>query len=431
MSLIDFIKIATRPMRRQFYRLLDAIRLAMDVRSCRCNYARQILRCRQKLAKGEKLNVMFLVSELSKWKTQSLYDCMKKSEHFDPFIAISCRGEWRKHPEYKVLLEEAVADFCAKGMKYVVVADFTTMCNVPLAGFSPDIVFYEQPYDWSREYMPVTVSHFALTAYIPYCVPTNEINIAWYDLPILKTLFLYILLNDTLCENLKPFVKSREYAGHVVGLGHTFYDAYADETNVTKITQSEYVIYAPHWSFDHPNNVNRQNISTFLWNGREILAYAKAHPEVKWLFKPHPRLQWQLVDSGVWTKDEVDDYYNEWNKIGECYYGSDYVALFNRSRAMITDCSSFVAEYPPCGGAMIHLRSATQKTQLLKSYRKMYDSFYQVHNLDEMYKTFDMVIVSGEDPKREERMNAIRELKLVGNNAAKNIVEYLLRELTA
>ena len=430
-SVVQFLKDISRPARHFIMSRVREVLLQRDVVICRKNYVRQIERCRDKLKRGEKLRVIFLVSELSKWKTQSLYDAMAQSKGFEPIIAVSGRGAWWKHPEYKSLTEEAVKSFRDKGMKYEVVADFKTMTNRPLEELRPNIVFYEQPYDWGREYMPISVSRFALTAYVPYYVPTNEIDPSWYTEPFFRTNFLYILLNERIKDALSAIIDPRKYSGRQVALGHTFYDLYGEPYAQPQKQKRDLVIYAPHWTFDHPNNVNIQNISTFLWNGKEILAYAKAHPEVKWLFKPHPRLQWQLVDSGVWTKGEVDAYYKEWEKLGQSYYGSDYVALFNRSRAMITDCSSFVAEYPPCGGAMIHLRSTTQKLELLRAYDKMYDSFYQVHNLKEMYKTFDMVVARGEDPKREERIKAVTELNLVGNNAAKNIMEYLLKEFGA
>ena len=425
---VQFLKDVSRPARYYVICQVKEVLLKRDVRICRRNYVRQITRCREKLKRGEKLRVMFLVSELSKWKTQSLFDRMAQSEQFEPFVAVSCRGGWQSHPEYRSLLDQAIEAFQSKGMKCEVVADFAARRNVPLAKYSPDIIFYEQPYDWQREYMPITVSSFALTAYVPYYVPTNEIDPLWYIGEFHRTNFLYILLNDQIKDALNACIDPKKYAGKAVALGHTFYDQYGDVTETVN-NHDGLVIYAPHWSFDHPRNGNTQNISTFLWNGREILAFAKAHPEVKWLFKPHPGLQWRLIESGVWSKDEVEAYYREWDEIGQCYYGSDYVTLFKRSRAMITDCSSFVAEYPPCGGAMIHLRSATQKLELLRSYSKMYDSFYQVHDLNELYDTLDKVILRGEDPKRDERMQAVRELKLVGNDAAKNIMDYLLQEL--
>ena len=60
----------------------------------------------------------------------------------------------------------------------------------------------------------------------------------------------------------------------------------------------------------------------------------------------------------------------------------------------------------------------------------MYDSFYQVHDLNDLYEALDMVVVRGEDPKHNERMQAVRDLKLIGNNAAKNIMDYLLNMLS-
>ena len=424
--IVQFVKDVTRPVRHLVMPAVRELLLRHDIRVCRRNYARQITRCHDKLERGERLRVVFLVSELSKWKTQSLFDMMAHSGEFEPLVAISCRGDWQSHPEYKSVMEDAVKSFRAKGMKYEVVADFTSMKNLPLAKLRPDIVFYEQPYDWKREYMPITVSHFALTAYVPYYVPTNEIDPLWYEGAFHRTNFLYILLNEKIKDALNALIHPGRYAGRREALGHTFYDLYGEELPQIRGKDRDLVIYAPHWTFDHPNNVNSQNISTFLWNGREILAYAKAHPEIKWLFKPHPDLRWSLIESGAWPKDHVDAYYQEWEEIGQGYYGSDYIELFKHSRAMITDCSSFVAEYPPCGGAMIHLRSATQKLELLRAYGKMYDAFYQVRNLDEMYKVFDMVLLRREDPKLEERMSAVKELNLVGNNAAQRITAYLI-----
>ena len=101
---------------------------------------------------------------------------------------------------------------------------------MPLAKYDPDIVFYEQPYDWQREYMPITVSSFALTAYVPYYVPTNEIDPLWYVGDFHRTNFLYILLNDQIKNALNACIDPKKYAGKTVALGHTFYDQYGDVT---------------------------------------------------------------------------------------------------------------------------------------------------------------------------------------------------------
>lgn len=418
--MIQFVKDVSRPFRMWLKEFL----ISFDVVRARRNYARQIVRCRNKLRNGERLNVVFLVSELSKWKTQSLYDLMGNSSEFNVVVAISCRGDWWNHPEYEKLLDECVNDFKSKGMNYVVVADFKTMKDRPLEVLRPDIVFYEQPYDWRRQYMPLSVSRRALTFYVPYFVPTSDDHPKEYALPFHRTLFRHIELNDAWANRFNGLLKNVRRAGDIVGLGHTYYDSYMQYVNMPQ-GHRDYVIYAPHWTFDHPGNVNSQNIGTFLWNGREILSYALSHPEIKWVFKPHPGLQWRLVDSGAWTEEAVKEYYDAWEKIGVSYFGNDYTDLFMKSRVMITDCGSFLGEYPPCGGALIHLRSSSEKLHPHILNKKLYEQFYQVYDRTELYEVLDEVVLKGHDPKKEARMLAVHELKLVGNHAAENIVNYL------
>ena len=96
------------------------------------------------------------------------------------------------------------------------------------------------------------------------------------------------------------------------------------------------------------------------------------------------------------------------------------------SRALITDCASFIAEYPPCGGAMIHLISSTQKIPLHHLNMEMYDTFYKVHDINELVETLNLVLVKGLDPRREERMAAVRKLGYGDNYAAGNICEHII-----
>ena len=69
-----------------------------------------------------------------------------------------------------------------------------------------------------------------------------------------------------------------------------------------KEKEKKYVIYAPHWSIDD----NRTNYATFEWNGKYILEYAKKHPEIKWIFKPHPSLKLRLETQKIMTNEEIE-----------------------------------------------------------------------------------------------------------------------------
>ena len=187
-----------------------------------------------------------------------------------------------------------------------------------------------------------------------------------------------------------------------------------------------YVIYAPHFSFPHPLQEDFYTIGTFDWNGKQILEYAEAHPEIKWVFKPHPILRKILSEFGVMSKAEVDDYYARWEKIGLACYDSDYQELFLESRVMITDSGSFLPEYGSTGRPVIRLICAKNKHIPPKAARDVYDTYYNVRDLDEMYSAFKMIIEDRRDPNREKRLAAVRAAGLTGCDASTNIINYLL-----
>lgn len=393
------------------------------VRLIRRNYTAQVRRVSEKIACGEKIKVVFIVSECAKWKTQSLYDRMSASSIFEPLIAITAYGDWRHIPSREDEVNRSRRFSEAHGMRYMVVSDFSTGKQISLNELNPDIVFYDQPWELNKGYMPASVSRYALTAYVPYFVPTHADRPAHYALDFFKGLFLYVQLNELWCERFRRLMAPNLFAGRLVGLGHTALDEYW--LHRKEACERRYVIYAPHWAFNHPNNSNELNISTFLWSGRNVLEYAKMHPDIDWVFKPHPRLRQALTGSGAWTQAEVDAYYHEWELIGTCRLDADYIGLFRNSKAMITDCSSFLAEYPPSGGAMIHLRSKDEKLALHELNMELYKTFYQVWDVETLPQVLDAVLVRNEDPNREKRMAMVRRLGLGENFAADNIMHYL------
>lgn len=417
--MVRVFKSVLRPIVRAF----RASSLFVRVWIVAARYKQRKIELGRRLRSGKKLRVLFLVSEAEKWKEQTLFDAMRASGVFEPLIGVSCRADWWNHPEYIDIFNGIKDFFLKKRMDYVELADFSTMMDVPLQRFSPDIVVYTQPYDWRSEYLPYAVSRYALTCYIPYYVPTQMALPNHYGLELHRTVTWFFEINERWVKLYKSLMKPWMYCAEIIGKGNPFMDFYS--ANKSRGSGADMVIYAPHWSFDHPGNVNGNNLSTFLWNGREILSYAKQHKEMKWVFKPHPGLYWHLIQSGAWTKEESDSYFAEWWSFALKCEGSDYYKLFERSRALITDCASFLAEYPPCGGAMIHLISSTCKDPPNPIQNQMYDTFYKVHNLEEMERVFDDVLVKGLDPNRDVRMKAVRELNLIGNNAAENILKHI------
>lgn len=161
-----------------------------------------------------------------------------------------------------------------------------------------------------------------------------------------------------------------------------------------------------------------------------MLEYAKRHPEIKWVFKPHPLLKGRLVENGFMTRAEADSYYREWEKIGLACYDGGYADLFKRSRALITDSGSFLLEYMAVGKPLIRLEPVDFNMRFSPVFARVLNSFYTCRTLDEMFAALKLVVEDRQDPRREERQVAAREAGLFGNNAAERIVKYLSEALS-
>ena len=408
------------------FRTVFENRLLLKTLKCAWRY-RRLAKVARKKPKDEKIRVLFIVSEIAKWKEQSLYEAMEKSGDFHPIVGLSA---WNKQfglgdDELDAVHRRAEAFFDRLGDRHVrtVTCENGTRVYHDLSEFKPDIVFYTEQWSPCPKQHPYDVSRYALTCFLPYYVPDFGITQIDCHQQVERMSWTYFCLGN---EWRKLYRRSLLLTCHCckfVVSGHPALDKLNEQRN--RQPKENYVIYAPHFAFPHPRQQDFYLIGTFDWNGMEILRYAEAHPDIKWVFKPHPILRGILSEFGVMGKQEVDDYYARWERIGKACYDSDYQELFLESRAMITDSASFLPEYGSTGRPVIRLICPRNRHVPPKAAKDVYDTYYQVHDLDEMHAAFRLVIEQGNDPKREERVNAIRSSGLADNNASQCIVEYL------
>lgn len=401
--------------------LVSKLRTAREVPVVRRNYGETLARIRTKVRAG-KVRVLFLSSDCSKWKVQSLYDRLKASDRFEPKVALSIYGWHDDLAAAEARLERNKEFFAVRGMSAVCVYDRKIHKAVSLKAFDPDVVFYDQPWDILPDHDPAVVSSFALTCYVPYMTPNLAIVDEDCAMGFHRKVFRHFILSEgwaELCRNVRG---KRSAAGEIVAVGHPMLD---ELNRVSGSPDGDLVIYAPHWSFPHEDNPNFLGLSTFLWTGRTMLDYARKHPEIKWAFKPHPVLKGALIKSGVMTESEVDAYYGAWEKIGESCYTGDYPELFGRSRAMITDCASFLTEYASTGKPLVRLISSQAKLHPCELSERLYSTYYQVRKIEELEPVLDDLLAKGNDPNREARQAAAKAMNLTGTDAAGNIIRHL------
>lgn len=384
---------------------------------------KQVLKRLKKKFNNEPLKVVFYVYENCRWKSQSLYDLMLEDERFEPLIVVTKNCAKENNANFQSIedIKATYNFFKSKGMRVEYGYDIEKDLFIPLKNFKPDLIFYSHPWYIETSQGPVVCSKFALTYYVPYFVPSTIIYYE-YGLRFHQYLHKHYVLNETLKEFYNQ-VQTRKSSNFVTA-GHPQLDYfYLNKKSVEK----KAVIYSPHWSV--LTNAGAR-FSTFDWNGEFILEFAKSHPEIEWIFKPHPLLYNHIIHSKYWTKEKLDNYYNEWKSIGEFYDSGDYLDIFNRARAMITDCGSFLTEFFCTEQPVIHLVN-DNAVEYNNDVKKIVKSYYQVHDINELQDYLDKVILKKQDNKKEERLALMKSLGLKDNYCAQNILKDIEEELNA
>jgi len=404
----------TKKDRAKFKTLCKMVDIKANVPKIKKNYDRVLYTLRGTKSKKK---VLFLVNEIAKWKTQSLYDLFEQSTEYEPYIALTI-GDFQwclSKGERTKILQKNYEYFVSKNMNCIYAFDTKKDCAIDLSIFNPQLVFYQQPWGIDAKQKPLKVSEYALTFYIPYYVQ----NYGHFEMECLQelhqTVYRYYILNKEWENFYKPYLT--DAAGMLKGLGHPSLDVYNKNNNTTKASKN-YVIYAPHHSI---NNI--ENYSTFLWNGRYILNFAKEHKDLNWVFKPHPTLKYRLIEDGTLSKKEIDDYFEEWEQFAICCNDSSYPKLFLDSKVLITDSASFLTEYFCTQKPIIHLISNRSKVVPLPPFEKILNVFYQVRNIEELNKVFDEIVIQNNDSKKEERISVLKECDLYQKDAAFNILQ--------
>lgn len=369
------------------------------------------------------LKVLFLVMENSKWCCQSIYDEMDKDSMFEPLIAVSIIRDAHNGKDLsRNILEENYQFFKARNMN----VDYAYRNNryVDLRIFSPDIVFYEQPWDIPRLHKPLNVSGFALTCYQTYGLTFFK-NKASYTKKFHKYLWKYFAENAIEIER---FTNLDSYASkNCIDLGYSKLDAYFDKSLIDvnkywKNAEKTKVIYAPH----HSVGKNGTTIATFEANGKFILEYARNNPDITWIFKPHPRFKYALLKNNIMSEEEIEQYYSEWEKIGNIYNQGDYFDIFKSSDLMITDSCSFLGEYMPTQKPIIRLCNKKNPSSLLNKFGEHISAAcYLAYDNNQLIDLIEKLLVKKDDNKLQERLNTISYLMDVKEKSAVKICNYL------
>jgi ubiquinone/menaquinone biosynthesis C-methylase UbiE len=158
----------------------------------------------------------------------------------------------------------------------------------------------------------------------------------------------------------------RRLSSNVVVTGYPKFDLYHDVKSAVENRAQEaalaqhsngrpLVIWAPHWTLGliYPQ-LNLGSFDKFCMSMLEIF---DEFPDIDFLFKPHPNLKYALEKTTFMNEESYAIYVSmiiQKPNVKMWQHG-DYIELFAKSAGMITDSSSFLAEYLPSSHPLLFL----------------------------------------------------------------------------
>lgn len=377
------------------------------------------IRIRQ-IRNKQTIKVAFVVSELSKWKSETLFIKMQESERFDPFIFVVPYT----HNDNSGL---------------TILTKYLQKQNYPYHLFDnkqrfsdvvrPDILFYQEPYkDNNHSIYRYNSNLFSLFCYVGYGYHWMDAD--WNVNRPFKNFCWQIYFENQLAMKNVPKLMTNKGANCIVtGLPMTEHfikplSVYDDPWKIQNHPKIR-IIWAPHYTIKQNS---RFHYSTFLSYCDFMLEIAaKYMDKVQIAFKPHPLLLTKLYQ--LWGKDKTDGYYKKWEEGDNTQLVlGEYVSLFMTSNAMIHDCGTFTIEYHYTHNPVLYLLNGSDHYKDLNEFGKLaFDLHYKGESKEDI-ELFINNVIDGIDPMKEARQNFYNDLLLPpnGNSASTNIINAIL-----
>ena len=351
----------------------------------------------EKIRHKDKIKVGFCFNYSAGWSGDDLYNLFARDEHFESAIFFRSKGNRiTQKEEFGRDLER----FKSHGLN-VVKVNYDS--DIP----AQDVLIQLSPY---YQYDPyafrlVNLKVMTLLVYIPYGYHVLTRTNFWTDWSFFRVLWKMFSTSKPELEHIQKTVK--------VGMPRGIYSGYpkmdiffGKDANFHfnwKMTRADAkkIIYAPHHAIEEG-----VRISTFQWNHQFMYEFAKAHPEISWVFKPHPNLFPALVRNKIFPSVAAcEEYYQKWNDLpnAQVYTGAYYQKIFATSDGMIHDCASFIAEYQYVDKPMIYLTRDTQKFNELGNEILKVSYTVDGKDLDGIAAMIQRVFIEGDDYKAAER----------------------------
>lgn len=360
--------------------------------------------CKKRSDPGRIIKVGFIVQMPELWdKQESVFLEMRERPEFEPYIIIipaydftsDCIGEYGQELDF--FIGKCKGQNCIKALNNDEWADVAAM------GF--DYIFYQRPYDHylPEIYQSDSLVKYTKICYIPYATSDAK------DIPISPDRFFRnIYLGFSEDEETAELNNLRHrHTGHKSFI-NAGYPVFERCMSISSECSYSNVLWTPRWGFP----------------GSHFTDYNKTLTEYDWIdntltIRPHP-LMWNNFEKlGLITSSEAEIIKERWAERNIIMDENKSVErTFETTDILISDVSSLVPMFFLTGKPVIYCPFETEYVSL---YESVLPGVYKVWNEGELLSTLDMLL-RGEDPLRDKRMEIIRNKFEQHRSATETIV---------
>ncbi len=409
---------------------VDKLYFKIKLKKVQANHKKAL----EKVRKKEKIKVAFFLIHESVWKYDGVYKLMERQERFEP-IVIVC--PYIVYGEEIMLhdMNQAYQGFKKKGYNVIKTLGEDGKWLDVKKEIQPDIVFFTNPHNLTRNEYTIDEYLDVLTCYVQYSFNVSYLNQANYNKPFHN--FIWKIFTETSIHLKLSIEYSLNKGSNCIVTGYPGTDGLLDSNTSNKYVAKSLdirkrIIWSPH----HTINENDSNLgySNFLAYAEFFQQLVETYEKkVYFIFKPHPILKAKLYLHPNWGRSKTDDYYKFWEvQINTSLNEGEYIDLFLSSDGLINDSGSYLAEYLfTSKPSLFMLRNDEVQTHFNQFGRNCLDIVYKSYSKKDVITFIEQTILDENDWMFEKRNSFVKEVMLPPNKltASENIFNYLKKEI--
>lgn len=381
------------------------------------------------------VKVGFVCQYIPAWaKVETIYRMMQTDPRFEPVLICLPSGiRDNRLTDPEIPGNDTHDYFLSHGYPEALDARTGKDSWLDLEGLGLEYLFYPRPYNnfLPKEYTTPQVSRYCRICLLMYGMEiTEEITRTTLNRDFMAYVSYYFAENTAVQQ---VHVRQNQ-KGHELGLQKTLclgmpvleslHSRKEEESASWAFSKNDFrVMWTPRWT-----TALAEGGSNFFTYYKTLTEYARNHPDMDFLYRPHPLAFAHFIETGEMTEEQVADFKQEIEETPNISLDKEpqYDATLWRSSVLISDYSGMVPEYFSTGKPLIFCMSNMILT-LSDFGRRMMEGCYKVENERELFACLEM-LKSGQDPLKETRKQIIRELYGSNDGACARILEELARE---